>query len=280
MATDFIPPLFKNFGKGLRDLFKEQFDYRKTVAIKSSTANGVTLETTGEAQKGGDYGGKVKATYKQADVGTFESEFNTSGATTYSVKADKLAKGLTIKASGDEKPAGKLDVDYAKEFYAVSLGVDVARDSTAVESAGVVGFDGLSTGGSVKYDISGQQLSDYNAGVEYTQPDFTATVKTANQADKVSLSYLHKVSGDMTLGGLFHYDIVSGKRVLTAGGSYRIDDANSSKLKADSEGILSTVLEHRLRKALAKVVLSSEFNLRNQSAVPEKFGVAVNFGDD
>jgi voltage-dependent anion channel protein 2 len=278
--SDFIPPLFKRFGKGLSDLFKEQFEYKKYIKVKSSTNNGVALETTGEALKSGDYSGNLKATYKQSDIGTFEAELNTSGATNYSVKADKLTKGLTVKVSGDEKPAGKLEVDFAQEFYSTSLGVDVSKDTTSVDGAGVIGFDGLSVGGAVKYDATAQALSDYNAGVEYTQSDFTATVKTTNQADRVQTSFLQKVNPDLTFGGLFSYDIISGKRVLTVGGSYKVNEDNTAKLKADSEGIVSSVLEARLRKSSAKLLLSAEHNLRNQTTVPEKFGLGLIFGDD
>jgi len=277
--ADFIPPLFKKFGQSVKDLLTEQFEYKKTVKVKTSAANGIALESSAEAVKG-DYAGNVKGTYKQADIGTFEVELNTSGSAKANVKADKLTKGLTVKASVEEKPAGKLEADWAQEFYSLSFGVDTSKDATAVDSAAVIGFDGLSVGGAVKYDIVGQQLQDYNSGVEYSQSDFVATVKTTNQADKIQASYLHKVSGDLSLGGLFGYDIVSGKRVFTFGGQYKVDPDLTTKVKADTDGVLSTVLEHRLRKSYAKVLLSSEFNLRNRTAAPEKFGLGLIFGDE
>lgn len=279
MSSEFIPPLFKRFGKGLNDLFKEQFEYKKYLKTKSATSTGVSIETTGEAQKSGDFTGALKSSYKHSDIGTFDAELSTSGSTTFKVKADKLTKGLTVLTSVDEKPNGKLEIDFAQEYYSTSLGAEVSKNTTAVDGAGVLGFDGLSVGGSVKYDVTAQALSDYNAGVEYTQKDFTVTVKTLQQADRVQASYLHKVSGDLTLGGLFSYDILSGKRVLTTGGEYKFDENHTSKLKADSDGIVSTVLESRIRKAGAKVLLSSEFNLRNSTTLPEKFGVGIIFGD-
>jgi len=279
--SDFVPPLFKKFGKNLADLFKEQFEYKKYIKVKSSTKNGVTLESTGEALKSGDFSGTLKSTFKQADIGTFEAELKTAGATTYSVKADKLTKGLTVKLSGDEKPAGKLEVDFAQDFYSTSVGVDVAKDRTTLDSAAVIGFDGMSVGGAVKYDITAQAVADYNAGIEYSQSDLTSTVKTTNQADKVEASLFHKLTGDLTLGGLFCYDIVHGKRVYTFGGAYKVNEDTTTKFKADSEGIVSSVLEHQIRKASAKVLLSSEFNARNQnSTLPDKIGVGFVFGDD
>jgi len=282
MSQDFVPPLFKNFGKTVADLFKEQFDYKKQVKVKSSTPNGVTLQSTAEtaSKTGGDFQGTVKATYKQPDIGTFEAELNTAGTTKYSVKADKLTKGLAVKVSGDEKPAGKIEVDYAQEFFSGSLNVDVSKDATSSEVAGVIGYDGLAVGGQVKYDITRQNLADFNAGAEYAQSDYTLSVKTADQANILTTSYLHKYSTDVTLGAVFAYDIEASKRLLTVGGSYKVDANIATKLKIDTNGILAAVLEHKLRNPAAKFVFSSEFNAKAASTVPEKFGLALHLGDE
>jgi len=279
--ADFVPPLFKNFGKTLADLFKEQFDFKKQVKVKSTTSNGLTLTSAAETtSKAGEFQGSIKATHKSTDIGTFEAEISTSGATKYSVKADKLTKGLAVKVSGDEKPAGRVEVDYAQEFFAGSLNVDVAKDSTAGEVAGVVGYDGMSVGGQVKYDITRQALADFNAGAEYAGSDFTATVKTTEQANKISTSYIHKYNSDLSLGANFEYDIESGKRVFTVGDSYKVDAQIATKFKINTLGVLGAVLEHKLRNPNIKTVFSAEFNAKQASTVPEKFGLAFHFGDD
>jgi len=279
--SEFIPPLFKKFGKSLQDLFKEQFEYKKQLKIKTITSTGVTLESGIEAlSKGGDFGGNVKTTWKQPDIGTFETELHTSGSTKYSVKAEKLSKGLVIKASGDEKPSIKFEGDYAQEYFSSSLTVDVSRVATAADLAGVVGFDGLSVGGHVKYDVTGQKVSDFNAGAEYAQSDLTATIKTANQASQIGTSYLHKVNADMSVGGLFSYDLEKDTKVLTVGGSYNLGDKNILKAKVDTNGILATVLEHRLRNPLTKLVFSTEFNTKSASSVPQNVGLCLHLGDE
>ncbi len=144
----------------------------------------------------------------------------------------------------------------------------------------MIGFDGLSVGGQFKYDITGQRLADFNAGAEYSQPDYTVTLKTSEQANKIATSYLHKLSPQLTVGGLFCFDIESNKRLLTVGGSYRIDSASFTKAKLDTNGTLSTVFEHRLRNPNVKLVLASEYNAKQVSTVPEKVGLAVHLGDD
>ena len=151
---------------------------------------------------------------------------------------------------------------------------------TSVEGAGVVGFDGLAVGGQVKYDITGQRLADFNAGAEYAKKDFTVTLKTSDQANKIATSYLHKVTPQLSVGALFAYDIESNKRVATIGGSYRLDAFSYTKVKVDTNGALATVFEHRLRNPNIKLVLASEFNAKQVSSVPEKVGIAINLGDD
>jgi len=116
-----------------------------------------TIETSGEAVKG-EFVGTLKGTHKQPSQ-TVEVEVNTLGAQTFSVKADKLTKGLTVKLrsvlsmtsycllidsislachadllvaltcfatvfSADERPSAKAEIDYAQEYYSASLGVD------------------------------------------------------------------------------------------------------------------------------------------------------------
>lgn len=278
--TSFVPPLFKNFGKAFSDLLKEQFEYKKQFKVKTHTGD-VTVETGAESlSKAGDFGGSLKATYKNADIGTFEASLCTSGTTKYSVKADKLTKGLAVKVSGDEKPAGKVEVDYAQEFLSSSVNVEVSKESTAVDGAGVIGFDGLAVGGHVKYDVSGQKLADFNAGAEYAQADFTVTVKTTDQANKVHTSYLHKYSKDLSLGAAFCYDIEASKRLLTFGSSFRVCEHNFTKVKVDTNGVLSAIWEHKLKSPAVKFVLSSELNAKAVSTVPEKFGLALHLGDE
>jgi len=277
--SDYIPPLFKNFGKSVIDLFKEQFDYKRQLKLKSTTANGVQLESGAELGKDGRVDGNVKATYKQAGVGTFQSELNTTGSTKVSVKADKLTPGLAMKLTGDEKPSAKLEVDYAKDFFSSSLTVDASKVSTSVDVAGVIGFDGLAVGGHAKYDVLQQKLADFNAGAEYAQSDFTVTVKTSDQANKITTSYLHHISPLVQVAASLDYDIERHARTATIGSTYKLDFDNSTKVKLLTSGVFAAVFEHRLQTN-GKIVLSGESSLKASSAVPEKFGVSLHLGDE
>jgi len=271
----FIPPFFKNFGKSLTDSFKEQFEYSKQLKLKSTTANGVVLESS---LKDGVEGG-VKATYKQTDIGTFQAEVSTAGSAKYSVKAEKLAKGLTAKLSGDEKPSGKVELDYAQEMVSTSIVSDVSANSVVLDGAATAGYDGFSAGGHVKYDVSAQQTRDFNVGAEYSLSDYTFTVKTSDSISKIAVGYYHNYSSDLQVGAQLQYDLKSSGNVITVGGSCKLDVASAVKLKVDSHGLLAAVLEHRLASPSVKVLLAAETNAKAASTAPERFGVSLHLGD-
>jgi len=102
----------------------------------------------------------------------------------------------------------------------------------------------------------------------------------AEQANKIATSYLHKLSPQLTTGASFAYDMESNKRLLTVGGSYRIDSSSFTKAKVDTNGVFSTIFEHRLRNPNVKLVFAAEYNAKQASTVPEKVGLSVNLGDD
>jgi len=274
-----IPPAFKNFGKNLNDLFKKQFDFKKSLTVKTS-ASGSSIETSAETAKNGEFTGNFKATSKVPDVGTLEAELHTSGGQKYSAKVDKLSNNLVVKISGDEKPSSKVEADYSQEYFAASLNLDVDRNTTAIEFAPVTGADRLFVGGSVKYDVSRQQLSDINAGVEYNQDQYTITCKTADQGSKISTGYIHKLNSHSTFGASFLYNIEASKRTLSAVYSHRLDDDTLLKIKGDTNGVVAFGSEQRLKNAKLKFNFAAEFNAKQGSTLPEKVGLGLTFGDD
>ena len=131
----------------------------------------------------------------------------------------------------------------------------------------------------MKYDTTAQKVSDYNAGAEYSMSDFTATVKTTDQADKISASYIHAVDVSTSVGALFTYDVPSSDRVFTLGAAHSVDRDVVVKGKINSNGILDLYYEQRLYNPVVKVSLSGEWNARNQSTVPSKAGIGLQFGE-
>jgi hypothetical protein len=274
----FVPPLFKKLGKTVTDLFKDPFETKKQLKLKSTTANGVTLESTLEAQKNGEYGGSAKSTFKQADIGTIEAELATSGSTKYSVKAEHLSDGLTVKLSGDEKPAGKVEVDYAREYFSLSSTVDVSKDSAVIEEAGVLGYDQLAVGGAIKFNVNTSKIVDFNVGAEYSQPDYTVTVRTSDQASKLGTSYLHKFK-ETTLASIFSYDVDKGHRALGVLGQFNLGSKHENiTTKVNTDGTLGLAFEHGLPQYHAKLRISTDHNLKSAAAAPV-YGFTLSVGD-
>lgn len=275
---EFIPPTFGDHGKAAKDLLGKKYSFAREITLKSVARNNISLETQGESVATG-FAGFVNIKYKNKEYGTWEEKFSTTGKTTYSWESDKLQDGLKVKLSGDQQPTGTVDLTYKQDNTAVTATVKTSGKATSVTAAAVVGFDGVSVGGQVSYDASSQAVTDYNAAAEYTQPDFTVSVKTANQADDVTVSYIHKVCKDFTYGGQLGYNIASGQRTLAVGAQANVDKGVTVKAKANNAGIVTSLVEHELANQVT-FRLTTEFDANTYSTVPQKFGLGLIFGEN
>jgi len=275
-AKPFVPPLWGKLGTNVKDLFTKKYTFKNQVISKHNSKNGVTLESGGVYTN--QLSGYVKATQKTKDLGTAEVNIDTTGKADGKVKFDALSKGLVLTLSGDAKPSAKVNVDYSQEYFAGSVSLDTAVKNlqTKVEGTAVVGLEGLSFGGQARFDVSGDnELEDYNAAVEYTQDDFTATVQSSDKAEKITASYFQKVSSDLQVGATVEF----GKsRVLTIGDEYQLDADTTLKAKANTSGVVSAVVEHRLANPKLQFGVAASFNALN-GVVADQFGLSVTFGD-
>jgi len=281
MSTNksFTPPLWGNFGKSVKDLFTKKYTFKNQVITKHNAKNGVTLESGGVYAN--DLSGYVKATQKSKYLGTAEVNIETSGKADGKVKFDQLMKGLVVTLSGNEKPSAKLNVDYSQEYFAGSASVDtmIKNFATKAEGTAVAGFEGLSFGGQVKVDLSHEaETEDFNAGIEYSQDDFTATIQSADKTEKVTASYFQKVSPELQVGA--SVDFGKGGRVLTIGDEYQLDADNTLKGKGNTKGVVTAVVEHRLANPKLQFGVAASFNVFNGApVVADQFGLTLTFGD-
>jgi voltage-dependent anion channel protein 2 len=281
-----LVPLYSKLGKSFSDLLKKKFEYNSKVSVRNAVTSDVTIESSASLNDKGLYSGAVKSTYKNRDFGEVEVEANTDGLLSGKVKAKKLADNLVVTLSGNERPSGKLLADYQQENFSVSGSVEHNSETTKLEATAVVGFDGFSVGGHGRYDTATSDLEDYNAGAEYSHEDFTATLVTTDRADKLVASYFHKIKNRVgglrtAVGGRFEYDLTkqSNNRVLTIGAEHEVDAATLAKAKIDSNGSIGAVVEHRLDNPSLKLAFAAQWNGKNKSTTPEKFGLGAYFGD-
>jgi len=285
----FVPPLWTNFGKSLKDLLTKKYDYKHQVTVKSGVTSELGLETTvGLHEKdAGAFTGQVKAKYKNKDFGEVEGEIGThpnkdKATLSAEVKANKFYDGLTVVLRGTDVPAVRAGAEYRHDSVATSLFVEAGKEATAVEATLAAGFDGFTVGGQGKV-CSTHEIVDYNFGAEYSQSDYFLTLKTAKKVEELLFGYFHNLPSRNKLktqvGAQVNWNLDSSAKVFTVGTEHEIDETTATKAKIDTEGVLAAVLEHRLSNPLLRLQLSANWRVQDRAAAPKQFGVALTFGD-
>jgi predicted regulator of Ras-like GTPase activity (Roadblock/LC7/MglB family) len=297
--TEFIPPTFGNIGKKVADLFKKKFEDSKkhTLTIKNKSKTGVNVESVATVES--KISGATKATYKEASLGEFEVNCSTRGDLKGQATLDKLFKGLKVILSGGHgdlagKEPGfgaKASAEYSQDFFSSTLDVTVnpEKSSGKVDASVVIGFDGLSVGGEVKTTVNNEanfDLADHNFGVQYAKDDFIAALKTSCRGDIVTASYHHTISKEQQAAGQFVYNPdgeASQQKVFTIGCEHQLDKDTTIKGMLDSNGNLSTFIQHSLASPKVQLGLSSIFKLdasnTSASLSSKSFGIALTVGD-
>jgi len=300
----FVPPKFADLGKSASDLFKKKFDDKKDfkykVETKNKTASGLVFTTGGEFDSKINLTGNVKVNYKNANFGEVEGSLSTAGPSKVEVKMKKLTKGLVVVVTGDtatsfkkndnfDRATAKLAAEYTQDFFAGAASIETAFTRTNIlAGSGVIGFDGLSVGGEIKFNTNKtSDVEDYNVGAEYAGADFTATLKTEKKGNVLTASYLHKVSGDLTVGGQFSTKLDGTKlesgseRTAGVAAEYKVDAQTGVKVRANTDRVAALAVEHRLPKSSLAVGLASSWGIASDFSVPKPkdFGLSFTFGD-
>jgi hypothetical protein len=283
----FVPPQFSKLGSSVKDLFDKKFDFKNSFTVKHKASYGVVFASSVEQGSKGLIGG-VKVNHKDKNYGESEVEAKTDGQFKGSLKLKQLLRNATITASGDSNskalsgPAGKLQAEYAQDFFAGSVSIETNFKRHQLAAAGVIGFDGLSVGGEVKLDAANpSDIEDYNVGAQYQTNDFTATVKT-EKSETLQVSYLHNVRSDLQVGAQFSAKLDgSGGYNFLLGDEFKVDKDTLAKLKADvTKGLVTGAIEHRLANPAIQVGLAASFDVRKPiSTGAQSFGVNLTFGD-
>jgi len=284
----FIPPLWGKFGTSTKDLITKKYDFKNQLAVKNNVASDLGIESTVGLNDLTTFNGTVKANYKNKDFGSLETEINTvpnkdSATLQAELKATKLHDGLTLIVKGTDVPNFRATAEYRHEAIATSAQVDAARDNTQLEGTLVAGFDGFSVGGQGRYCFA-HGVNDYNFGAEYSQADYALTLKTERKTEKLVGSWFHNIPTSRNklktlLGGQFGWELDKGVKVFTVGAEHDIDEGTTLKSKIDTNGDLSSVLEHRLLNPNLRLNLSASWGLPKKTTAPNQFGVALTMGE-
>jgi hypothetical protein len=284
----FVPPLWSKFGNAAKDLLTKKFDYKNQLTTKNNVAPDLTIETTIAQGEKDSFTGNVKANYKNKDFGSVEAEVGTvpnkdKATLQAEVKATKFYDGLTLAIKGSDVPLFRAGAEYRQESVATSVNAELGKEGYKTEATLAAGFDGFSVGGQVDYCFT-HGLRDFNFGAEYTQNDYVLTLKTAEKTERLLASYWHNIPTSRNklktqVGAQANWNLDDGKKVFTVGTEHDIDDATTLKGKIDTDGVLASVLEHRLKDPHMRLNLSANWQISARSTTPKQFGVALTFGD-
>jgi hypothetical protein len=285
----FVPPLFSKLGQSAKDLFDKKYEWKNLLQVKNKTKTGLTFTSGADVTNKG-IGGLLKLKYKKDTFGEAEADLHTGGVAKATIKAKKLAPGTTVVLTEEAKPKAhpndpslKLGVDYQQDFFSGQASAETSFwKYSQLLGAAVIGFDGLSVGGEFKMDANRMSdLEDYNVGAQYEQPDFTATLKTADKGEALTGSAHIKASDDHQIGFSFTKKLDgSDEDSFAVGTEYKLDASNNFKAKADTKGTVAGVFQHRLTNPRLLFGLSSSWDASNPRSVAAKdFGVSFTFGD-
>jgi len=267
----FIPTSFSNIGKSVRDMFKKRFEYDNKFKIITNNKSGLTMEFGSVVDnKTNTLRGYVKETLLY-DGYTVEAEANTDPTETrVGVKTAKFVKGLTVEAKANTKsddttmdgPIYSGEGTYNQEYVNLSTEFKTNKTQHKVKSGLSVGFDGVSVGGNIVADVSNNAtITDYNVGMEYSRPTYTASLWTEKQCDIANLGYYQRVAPDCALAAQFKLQL-GGKyeHSLLIGEEYALDSSTNIKAKAEiPSGQVAFALEHRLANPQLLFNLAASF---------------------
>lgn len=284
----YTPPQFKDFGKGLNDLFKKQFDYANTVTVKRTTATGLKIETVGKQvvkDSKTSLGGSVKLSYKEKGLGEFEASNDTAGNLKGKAKFTSLADGVvaTLETNLNSKFKASGQVDYTQDHFASSAKVQLAegKDAHVTSGAvsGVVGYEGISLGASLAFSNASGSFGapDVQMGFNFAENDFQFSLNTENAKGTpvVRAKLFQQVNATLQSGFQFDSD-----NTVTVGFQNKLDKDTILKTKISTSGVIDTAIKYTLANPSAQINVATQFKTTNGlDWNASKYGVGITLGD-
>jgi len=270
------PPQFGKLGSKVKDLFSKKYDYHNSIKVTSKT-NGITIEAGGN-DKSGDFNGNVVTTHKDKSYGETELTLNTSGKTKDSkvkVKFNQFQAGMDASVSTSADCAPTVEVNHKCGSTAANAKFTTNGEKHSLSASACYGLDNVTLGLSAATKDFGT-LSDCNAGFEYSSNDLVVSAVTKSFFGKVGVSFFQKWTDSLQWGA--SVNVLPEVSDLTVGAEYSLDKSTTLKGKANTGGVLSAAVEHKLKDPNFKLNLATEFD-SNDNFKSTNFGVGLSFGD-
>jgi len=274
---------FGRLGLSISDLFTKGYKFRHNLSTRKISKNGIGIESGLLQPMGDGVDGYIESDYS-FPLYDLRGRADTTGELSGSVRARRglHTAGISAAILGGQwrQPTSNVSVELGHAQYGAGLGLNVntARASPVLPELGIqvknVMESGLSLG--VHAATATMRDVDVNLAAEMSVGggNTTFAVNTLGKMTGASASVFSKVDSNVDAGVQVDFG-VKFTPLLTAGLEYRVDRDTTVKIKAQSEGVVSTFVEHRLFNPLLRFGLST----RSEGAGKNEFGLGMSFGD-
>ncbi|GBG78672.1 hypothetical protein CBR_g27895 [Chara braunii] len=257
------PGLFSDIGKKAKDLLTKEYTYDQKFTVTTTSPNGLAFITSG-TKKGDLFAGDLKSEYKSGNVRT-EVKVDTASKLWVTVVAENLTNGLTAGFSGalPDNKSGKADFTFVHEYIGLTGSIGLTANPK-VEVTAAVGHDGKSVGGEITYDTASGTFTRYNAGVGFTNADFSVAAHVVDKGDTYKTSVYHAVNPRTCVGVEIAHAKKAGQgreNTFTAGLAHRLDSLTTVKGKLNNLGMVAGLVQHEWRPK-STVTISGEVDTK------------------
>lgn len=277
-------PVFKDWNKGVEDLFKDDFDLKYSLKVKAAGPFGINVtQTTEFSSKGGKtaLNGKVSAKWAHESGFTLDKlEVKSDGSIVTESSLNGVYPGLKFDFKGDDNLKGDLSATYKCSAASVTGEVDLVDFSGVKASVwGAVGpaYAGANLDYRLVDSKSGEKsdLKTFDVAASYPVNNLFFGLKTSNKFSKYDASVSIKANDEYTVGGLFSFSpeksAVSGAFAL----AFNQNPSTAIKVKVDTEGIVAASVKRTISKGVS-IVGATELDIRDPTAF--KLGVTTTLG--
>jgi len=263
-----------------------------SVSTRRVTKNGIGIETGLKPGSGSEFSGFVNADYSTLTGMDMHGKLATNGSVEGKLGLNKVGglAGLLLNIKASQSvigPGGLIGLEYTNPVY--SLGLHLHGETplaqprqfrTSFETTGSlnVGGTGVSVAGQTKVGLTGGELLEYNVGAEYGHGPSTFTLSTAKKFESLIASYFVKAVPSVDLGVTVDASLPTGVGTLAVGSEYRLDRDTTLKVKADTDRLVSTSVEHRLFNPMLRMGVASEIDVKS-GLEANRFGLSLTLGD-
>jgi len=240
-----------DFNKRASDLWKKKkFVFNKTLELNVDKGNSISW--TGKHVLKGSDGPESKITLKQkeAGLGTLEVEWAAPVANSqpkFTLTTKELGiDNVELCVEGADK--GNLTTTYqsSNDQWAATCDAKYGDEKLVLDAEASFAYDKVTFGVQGTLDTMDGNLTSYNVGVRLDQDaDRTYALRSQDRFNELQVAFYYKVSKEAEIGTQIDVDMAKGRIGITAGGSYKLDDASKVRYSLNSKADLSLAYEYR-----------------------------------